>query len=259
MSDDADAVQSTDASPRAHSHAILAVLLVISALIAGTIGWLVGEANHERFKPSLEASSQAYAFQALNREKKVADTRNAALVFGASGFLMALAAGIGTGLATRRLGRGVVVGLLGGFLNLALAAAASFLLVPIWYQNRDQASTDLMLPLLTHGGVWVPLGLGTGLVVGLVGRSLALGTTPRLGLAILGGLVGAMVGTVVIELAGGLLFPLDGTVRPISETSISRLFARLTLPLAIMLGILWLARPSSLAKPRAVLDEPVSA
>ena len=259
MTDDAVPIATTSAhAARGYSSAVLAWALILSALIAGAAGWLVGEANHERFKPSLEASSQAYAFQALNREKKAADTKNAGLVFGVSGFLMALAAGVGVGLAIGEPRRGLVVGLLGGLLNLALAVGASYALVPIWYQNRDQASADLMLPLLTHGGIWVPLGIGTGLVTGLVCRTRGRDSAPRLSLTILGGLIGAILGTVAFELAAGLLFPLDGTVRPISETSISRLFARLTLPLATAVGILWLVRPS-LTTPRAAPIEPVSA
>jgi hypothetical protein len=99
---------------------------------------------------------------------------------------------------------------------------ASRVLIPVFFRNVDDQAADLILPLLTHGGMWCPIGAAAGLAfgVGLGGR----GRAPR---AALGGLLGAGVGTMVYEAAGALLFPLAKTVLPISLSAGARLLAHL--------------------------------
>jgi hypothetical protein len=109
---------------------------------------------------------------------------------------------------------GAAVGSLGG-------VAASWVLLPLFYRNEDPISGDLILPLLTQGGVWTVVGAAGGLALGLGrgGRGLAL----RAGL---GGLLGAALGAIVYEAVGAFGFPNDETDQPVSKTWVTRLLVR---------------------------------
>jgi hypothetical protein len=58
---------------------------------------------------------------------------------------------------------------------------------------------------------------------------------------LLGGVGGAIVATLIYELAGGLLFPLSLVDRPISVTSGTRLLARLLVALLVAAVAAWAA------------------
>ena len=128
--------------------------------------------------------------------------------------------------------RSAAVGLI---LGAAAGALPSFAILPWQWQNRndDPSSTDLIMPLLIHGGLWCGLGAAAGLAYGL-GRG---GLKPRPLLeGALGGLIGAAIGTVFYELVGAMAFPLAKTTSPFSATASTRLLARLSVAVFTALG-----------------------
>jgi hypothetical protein len=92
----------------------------------------------------------------------------------------------------------------------------------MYYRNDDPQGNDLLLALLTHGGIWAAVGAAAGLGFGLgAGRP---GWWAR---SAVGGLLGAIAATVVFDLLGALVFPVDKTSEPVSATAGTRLFAQL--------------------------------
>src|SRR5262249_3452312 len=85
---------------------------------------------------------------------------------------------------------------------------------------------DLLVPLLTHLALWSGTGLAAGLAFGIGSHM-----TPRSRLigAALAGLAGAVLGTIVFDLGGAVLFPMVRTVDPFSLSAEARLMARLCL------------------------------
>lgn len=229
---------SAHVSPGQTSRGGLWVLL--AGLLAGGVSFLAGEWNHERFQPSLEASSQAYDFQELNRQRKISETRNGMVVFGTLGGCLGLAMGIAGGLSGGRRRAPLVGGLVGLVLGAAAAVAASAVLIPIDFERRDPATTDLTLPLMVHGGIWVLLALGAGLGFG-IGRG-GLGSAVRFGV---GAALGALFGTFVYELVGGVAFPLARTIQPISAEWTTRLLAHGSVAVLAAAGILFFGREGS--------------
>lgn len=237
--------------PAARSAATRTWLVVVAtALLAGALSWLVGEAAYDYFQPSEEAARQQYDFSALNREMAVAGGRNGAVAFGALGGLLGLAMGLVGGLARRSAHGALGAGLAGLVLGVAAGALPAFVLVPWHVQNRnnDPASLNLLTPLLVHIGLWCLLGLTAGLAYGL-GRY-GLERTALLKAA-LGGLIGAVVGAVVYEMIGAVAFPLSRTNEPISVTAATRLLARLCVAGFVAAGVLFALRP---AEPRGVTE-----
>jgi hypothetical protein len=210
-------------------------MILCLAILAGVAAWLVGEPNLGRFKPSAAAAAEAYNFRALNQETARANAFNGALAFGVFGGVLGLALGLAGGLARRSPG-GALVGALAGLILGTLAGALpSFAVMPYqWNHRNDDPSTTLLLqPMLIHFGLWSAIGLAAGFAFGLGLYGLK---ASRLIEAALAGLIGAMLGTFVFDMLGAILFPLAKTVNPFSETSGTRLLARLCVAGFVALG-----------------------
>jgi hypothetical protein len=121
------------------------------------------------------------------------------------------------------------------------------------HRNDDPATLDLLAPLLVHMGLWSATGLAAGLAFGIAARRMR---PARLVESALAGMVGAMVGTFVFEIAGASLFPFAHTADPFSDTAGSRLLARLCVAGFIGLGVVRAipADPGPHTKPKP-LDE----
>jgi len=224
------------------------VPLMVLALLGGTLAWLVGEKTFEYASPSRAASENYRDPTALNKEMPGVNSINGALSFGVLGALLGLALGLGGGLL-RRSAISAMNGAVAGLILGAAAGALPSLVVMPWHwrhRNDDPATVELLVPLLMHFALWGASGLAAGLAFG-IGTS---GAKPfRLIEAALAGLVGAMLGTFVYEMAGAILFPFAQTASPFSATSGTRLFARLCVAGFVALGVIRAIPPSKTHMP----------
>jgi hypothetical protein len=151
------------------------------------------------------------------------------------GALMGAAMGLAGGLSRRSkegARRGALVGLA---LGAVLGAVASLAFIPLYFVAKRFAATaepDLSVAMLLHAGVWMSVGAVAGMAF-----ALGLGEPRRAGRAVLGGLLGALVGTLLYDVIGAAVFPLDGTADPIAQTWYSRSLARVLVPLLSALAI----------------------
>jgi len=207
-----------------------------AALLAGVAAWLVGEATLDYYKPSKEAAEQLRNFVALNREQSIANGRNGAIAFGALGGLLGLGLGVAGGLSRRSTGAALAGGFVGLTLGAVVGALPAFAIMPWqWYHRHDDPyNADLVKPLMYHFGLWGGTGAVAGLAYG-IGRS-GLRLVPLVKTT-LGGLIGAVVGTLVYELIGAMALPMSDTADPIPPTALGRVLARLCLVVFSALGV----------------------
>jgi hypothetical protein len=174
---------------------------------------------------------------ALAQQQKVANINNATLAFGLLGAILGLTLGIVGGLERRSLRSGAMAGVIGLLAGGAVGAGVSRALVPISENYSQLLSDNLGYPLLIHGGIWSAIAAAAGLAFGL--GTAHRGTIPR---AILGAVVGALLGTAAYEIAGALAAPLAETTRALSLTPATRLLARLAVTIPTVLGAVWAVR-----------------
>jgi hypothetical protein len=207
------------------------------ALLAGIAAWLVGESTLNYFQTS-KAAENIRDPTILNQEMPRVSSLNGAVGFGLFGALLGLAMGLAGGLARRSLGGAVIGAAAGLVLGTAAGALPSFAVMPWHWQHRndDPGSLELMVPLMVHLCLWSGIGLAAGLAFG-IGSSRGFQPT-RLFESALVGLVGAMLGTFIFEVGGAFLFPLARTASPFSDTSGTRLLARLCVAGFVGLGAL---------------------
>lgn len=225
------------------------ILMEIGAagLLAGLLGFGLGEWTSGFFpveqvgvalgggtvmRPTLETIARA-------------DMKNSALTFGVMGGLLGLTLGVAGGLVSRSTASAARGGLVGLFLGAVLGVSLPLgLIEPFDRFQADRNSDDLLAPIALHAILWAPLGAVGGLAFG-VGRA-------RPGMILrstLGGLLGAVLGTIAYDVIGATLTPLAGTSESISRTWPTRLLARLLLAVGTVGGIALSApAPASPAK-----------
>jgi hypothetical protein len=120
------------------------------------------------------------------------------------------------------------IGLIGGAVAGASVSAALALGVfyPLWTPEAG-----LLLPLTVHGGIWGAIGAvgGLALALGLNDRRLALHT-------LLGGLVGAVAGTLAFEIFNATVYPLIKVETLVPSERYARLAAHLCVAVAAATG-----------------------
>ena len=242
-------VLSSSSAPQAAAAgrgAMISMAILGLALLAGVAAWRVGESTLNTFQSS-KAAENIRDPTILNQEMPRVGSLNAAVGFGPLGALLGLAMGLAGGLARRSLGGAVLGAVAGLILGTAAGVLPSFAVMP-WqwrHRNDDPATLELMMPLMVHLGLWSGIGLAAGLAFGIGGRGLQ---PARLLEAALIGLVGAMLGTFVFEVAGAFLFPLARTASPFSDTPGTRLLARLCVAGFVGLALLRVPPPRPLPK-----------
>jgi hypothetical protein len=208
-------------------------IALTAGIAAGLVSWLVGEAIYGTFAPPPELSKTINFSMSsrLARAQSVANIKNATLNAGVLGAVLGMALGVAGGVARRSTRAGVVAGAVGLVLGGAVAAQMAWALTPIAERNRILASESLVFAFLIHVGVWSAIGAVGGLAfgLGLGGRSTVLR-------AMLGGFVGASLGTAAYELLGALAFPMAGTSGALSTIWVTRLLALLLVTLPGALG-----------------------
>ena len=208
------AIRASSIAPFAKSAVRTWALALAAGLLAGVIAWAVGEAT---LVPEAAYENKK---EHVHVAHSVAGIRNGIISFGALGAATGLALGLAGGLIGRSALRAIAAGATGLLLGGGVGVALSQLILPIYYNHST--SGELTYSLMVHGGIWTAVGAVAGLAfgIGLGGWRAALG-------AMLGGACAALLAAVIYEFAGGILFPLALTDRPISQTWQSRLLARL--------------------------------
>jgi hypothetical protein len=207
-----------------------------SALVAGLLSWSIGEAMHDYYRPSKAAIRGRYDFSALNREKGVADRKNAAIAFGTFGALLASSLGAAGGLrrwsaraiATAMVSGLVVGGLAGGLVGYEIA--------PIFTRYYNYAN-PLLLPVLVRGALAAVIGMAAGLALGLGHRGPAGALRP-----LSGGLLGGLLGVIAAEAVIPALYPMDPNDQVIPTSTIARLLDYLCVAGGVALGAVMLGR-----------------
>ncbi len=227
------------------------VLSLAGGLLAGLVAWTADEPIHGYFKaPLRQVVTMGYAsLRTTPADSIAASIKNAAVAYGLLGGLLGAALGLTGGLArgNRRAAlAGAAVGLVSGASLTALMAVPA--LSGYWsYFGDNPLGEELGVPFLTHTAVWGPIGLTGGLALALG----AGGGRPAILRAALGGLIGAIVGTVLYEFTGAAFFPLDQTTFPISASASSRCLARLAVALCATTGALLAFSPRRTRPARA--------
>ena len=215
-----------DPSPRR-----LTLLAPAAGTLSGLAAWLAWEAVSGSFTPGVRWSGSWAATRRSSRLRaNCAGIRGGAVAAAILGEAMGLGLGLAGGLARRMARAGLAAGLVGAVLGALGGLGASWGLLPVFYRNESPISGDLLLPLLTQGGVWCVLGAAGGIALGL-----GLGS-PGLALrAGLGGLLGAL-GATIYEAVGASAFPHDETDQPVSKTWVTRLALRMLVALLAAAG-----------------------
>jgi hypothetical protein len=209
------------------------------AASAGVISWGIEEVGLRAWDPIgriPRGNASQPAFTAMMRQKiQEATTRTAMLSYGALGGLLGLGLGLCGGRLRGSWPRGVAAGALGLVVGGAAGAALSGELVPRYYAaiaaDRARFEDDLTFPLLIHLGMWASAGVAAGLAVGV-----GMGSWGRGALAVLGGLLGAALGTALYEFVSALAFPMAETNLPISKERGARLLAHLAVAVVAAAG-----------------------
>lgn len=226
-----------DADPGAVRPARVWAYALAAGLVAALVSWLAGEACLDVVQPRRHAIVDRGMSLSVSdrRGEATANALNAGLAFillGASLGAAMGAAGSGARGSSRPALRAAVLGAGAGAIGAGLASLA---LLPAYDAYRlghpDEASRDLMLPLLVHVGVWGAVGAAGGLGLGL-----GLGDRRAVLKVVIGGLVGAAIGAVAFEVVGAFAMPAAETSRYVSRTASSRLFARLAVCLPAAAG-----------------------
>jgi hypothetical protein len=157
-------------------------------------------------------------------------TQNGAVAYAILGAFLSA----GLGLTAGWLGKGrdrsrlIQAGVLGLVLGGAVGAITSYALFP-WYFDQME-SADLTRSILIHLGIWAAIGAAAGTAFGF-----GLGRRNSFGQALVGGMTGAAIGTLLYDL-GGAFLPLAHTERPLAELAGTRLVASLILSLCVAIG-----------------------
>jgi hypothetical protein len=221
--------------PRAGLRAF--VYAVGAALVAGILAWGIGEKTYDYYRPSARALSSR-DFKALNREERIADRKNTAIVYGTLGALLGLWSGAAGGALRRSIPGGARAALTGLLLGGIGGALVGYGLAPIFKQYYSDEAPSLLLPLVVRGGIWGIVGMAAGLAFGWGSRGP--GGIPG---ALIGGLFGAACGTIVFEVANGLLYPADRNDAAIPTSTAARLMACLFVSVGAAVGAAVPGRP----------------
>jgi len=223
------------------SHARLWAWAMGAGLVAGLVAWLGGEGCIELIKPPRHAvNSKGLTLNVASRwEEAVAVAKNSGLAFLILGAALGTTLGAAGGLARRCRRATVTAAPTGLVMGMVVSGCLSAVILPAYtaYQLRhpDEASRDLVLPLLVHVGIWSGVGAVGGLALGL-GLGLGLRERGFLIRAVEGGFIGAAIGAAAYELIGAFAFPAARTAQFVSATWETRLLARLAVTVLASAG-----------------------
>lgn len=210
-------------------------LLLAAGIVAAVVAGIAGETLHGTFaapRELVEAADLGVGAR-LSYEQGVARIKNATLAAAVLGGVLGLMMGIAGGATIGSRRRAVIAGLVGLVLGAAVGAQAAWALTPFADANRVRASDDLGYAILMHAAVWAAVGATAG-----IASALGRGTDWKLMLrAALGGLAGALVGTVAYDLIGATAFPMAETWSVVAQSPAARSLAYPCVALFASLGV----------------------
>jgi hypothetical protein len=224
-------------------------LALAAGVLAGFTSWGAGEFTRENLAPSYgltpeQAASRSLGVAEIRRQRGQSARQIVLFTYGALGGALGFALGAAGGLASRSLPRGLAGAAVGLVAGAALAAGAAKLLAPIYFERLQSAAGelthDLYLPLLIHGGIWIPAGIAGGLALGV-----GLGGRASIAKGMAGGAMGAALGTLLYEFGGAMIFPTAETMHPIASQIGPRLLAHLGVAVLASAGAAWAVRSLS--------------
>jgi hypothetical protein len=203
----------------------------LAGLLAGLFTGVAGEVAWGRVNSAQTPKIVAFPTGA-DRERIIHGmVSNIAVSFIQQGAILGGVLGLAGGLLRRNALAGLIAALVGSGLGAIAAGAAAYFLLPMYFKNVDPQANALTYPLLTHGGIWAAAGLAAGLAFGL-----GAGGRGRWARCAVGGLLGGVFATMVYDLVGAIVFPLDKTSQPVSATIVTRLFAQFAVAAFVAIG-----------------------
>ena len=209
-------------------------LTITAAIAAGLLAWLIGETKPMWAVPASRPQMTMGTLGMIPTTEtiQVAEVATAARLHGVFGAFLGLAMGVAGGLASRSPRRAMRAGLLGMACAAAVGIAAPYAVIPLFNRFRDSFPEELVGSILMHGLIWASLGVTAAFALAF-GQG---GGSGRLGHILWGGLLGALVGTVIFDMTGAVFSANDHTGEPVSTSSASRLAARLIISVSVAIA-----------------------
>ncbi len=210
----------------------LLAFALAAAVVAGVASSFAGERIMDVYKYDLTPKLAIHPLPEDVARWHHARVHSAALTFATMGAIFGLAMGVAGGLARRSLSSGATAAILGLVLGATVAGGLTLVLVSMFFKQYDPQSTSLVMPLLTHGAIWLTIG-----AIGGLGFAVGLGARGRWITALAGGIAGAAAATIVYEFVGAIAFPPDHTDLPVSSGTMTRGMAQLLVAIFSSVGV----------------------
>jgi hypothetical protein len=214
------------------------LLTLAAGALAGLVSWWAAEPIYGRYRPEPSRSRGMPSIEESNaNELKLREgiTTETSYILATLGAAVGLALGLAGGLARGSIRAALAAGVVG----LVVAAAGGFvatrLMLPIYFGSYRPDGNDLGLAILAQGVIAAVVGAAAGAAFGLGLRDGGRLLDFRF---LAGGLLGAIAGVLVYQLAGAIAFPFDGTALPVSAKQVTRLLDHGSIAMLCALGVL---------------------
>jgi hypothetical protein len=207
------------------------LLTLLAGAAAGSLAAFGGEKTFDAFAldphyPANYGSTSGYERAAVRADvsrtaKQVVEMKKATVAYGFLGLLLGAAMGIAGGLARGSIRSGLGAVLVGGVTGAVTGAGLSAALVPVYFRFTDPAK-GLILLFSIYAAIFAGVGAAGGLALGW-----GLGDRRTIGRSLIGGAIGALVGTFAFQSINSLAFPLLATFEPVPAERIPRLVVHL--------------------------------
>ena len=223
------------------------LITVGSALIAGALAALGGELTYPAFHKepqypasfsSLSSSERAVARAVVRFNTRVAvETTKATAAYGLLGVALGVALGLAGGLAGRSRHVSLRGAVIGGVLGGIAGAGLSMVFVPLFFHLMAEAITALPLLFLTHAAIFAGVGAVGGAALGWES-----GDRRIILRCAVGGVVGALVATLAVEVINVAAFGVERIFEPVPAKSMARILVNLCVALGTAVGALLAGR-----------------